>query len=214
MMGEGERNARKENQMNKTSTKTSAILNVLRDSRRGLSARYVANRTGLSETTARNYLRQMVSAGEVIEAGKVGRGAVRYDIARDRRHEPTARRWSTFAKASAERIEEREDESELRALRKEYATIRRRALNAADTPDDYTAADFDRAARAMVADDPTPEMWVKLASRVEVPCLRCNATGAYGGATGHGDCFRCGGKGRQDDSDRRRNYGYDNNRSI
>jgi YspA, cpYpsA-related SLOG family len=50
-----------------------------------------------------------------------------------------------------------------------------------------------------------------------VPCARCGGTGQFitrvenGEPKGPGGpCFRCAGKGYQDDADRRRNYGYDN----
>lgn len=54
------------------------------------------------------------------------------------------------------------------------------------------------------------------AKRVSFPCERCAGTGQFitgtvnGKPTGPGGmCFRCKGKGRQTDADRRRNYGYD-----
>jgi hypothetical protein len=47
------------------------------------------------------------------------------------------------------------------------------------------------------------------------PCERCQGSGQYryvSKATGKpagGECYRCGGKGWQDESDRRRNAAYD-----
>jgi DnaJ-class molecular chaperone len=64
--------------------------------------------------------------------------------------------------------------------------------------------------------EPTPAQFVKGARAVSFPCRRCAGTGQYitkvvnGKPTGPGGiCYRCGGKGRQNDADRRRNYGYD-----
>ena len=53
------------------------------------------------------------------------------------------------------------------------------------------------------------------------PCGRCTGTGRFitgslnGKPTGPGgDCFRCGGKGRHDQADRKRNIYYDMHRPI
>ena len=65
--------------------------------------------------------------------------------------------------------------------------------------------------------EPTPEQFVKGAMTVSFPCGRCAGTGQFitgvvdGKPPGPGGiCYRGGGKGRQNDADRRRNYGYDN----
>lgn len=63
---------------------------------------------------------------------------------------------------------------------------------------------------------PTPEQWLEAAQKATVPCDRCNGTGQYawgGSINGKpvhtGQCFRCTGKGRQDQEDFCRNMVYD-----
>lgn len=79
---------------------------------------------------------------------------------------------------------------------------------------------FNEAALALLTKagvtEPTPKQWVQAAKRVSFPCPRCGGTGQFvtmvvnGVPTGPGGhCFRCEGKGRQNDADRRRNHGYD-----
>jgi len=64
--------------------------------------------------------------------------------------------------------------------------------------------------------EPSPKQWVQGAKAVSFPCGRCAGTGQFitmvenGVPKGPGGiCFRCEGKGRQNDADRRRNHGYD-----
>ena len=96
--------------------------------------------------------------------------------------------------------------------RNEYRNIMRRS--------GQTAAVFNAAVAAIVAAR-TPEGYVKAAKAVTFHCERCYGTGKWAqtwvmsldgemhaeGATGV--CYRCGGKGCQNDADRRRNFGAD-----
>lgn len=61
-----------------------------------------------------------------------------------------------------------------------------------------------------------PKGWVELIERIAFPCRRCVGTGAFitgtlnGVPTGPGgDCFRCGGKGKQNAADGHRNACFD-----
>jgi len=98
-------------------------------------------------------------------------------------------------------------------LKVQYHLIQKRSL----APDAQT---FNAAVKAVLdkagVTEPTPKQWVQAAKAVSFPCPRCAGTGQFvtmvvnGKPTGPGGiCFRCEGKGRQNDSDRRRNYGYD-----
>jgi len=71
-------------------------------------------------------------------------------------------------------------------------------------------------ARKANLDAPTPELWVRAAETVELPCRRCVSTGQYitgtlnGVPTGPGGpCFRCNGRGVQVAADGWRNLTYD-----
>ena len=100
--------------------------------------------------------------------------------------------------------------TELTELREEYKAIMGRSEQSADN---FNSA----VALRLVKENPSPREYVTAAKLVSFPCLRCAGTGAYitgtvnGVPTGPGGiCFRCEGKGRQTDSDRKRNFGYDN----
>ena len=102
---------------------------------------------------------------------------------------------------------ERERELALEA----YRAIRSRS----EEPNSTFDAAVDAAIKAAKVKR-TPSAFVKYAERVRFTCKRCAGTGVFvtavvnGKPTGPGgDCFRCGGKGTQDDADRRRNYVYD-----
>lgn len=62
----------------------------------------------------------------------------------------------------------------------------------------------------------TPEQWVEAAEKATVKCPDCHNGIYYWGAcvngrmTHSGQCVRCAGKGRQDQSDFKRNWYYDN----
>jgi len=93
---------------------------------------------------------------------------------------------------------------ELRAL---YRAIRSRS-EAVDS------AVFDAAVKAL--NPKTPAGFVKAAQRVTFPCRRCAGSGEFvtmmvnGKPTGPGGiCFRCGGKGAQNDADAKRNRYFD-----
>lgn len=97
-------------------------------------------------------------------------------------------------------------------LRKEYSQIRRRS----HCEDNIT---FDRLVKEWLDKyrlAKTPENWVKGAKEVPIACRRCSGTGQFitgtmnGQPTGPGGiCYRCSGKGWQNDEDARRNYGAD-----
>lgn len=96
--------------------------------------------------------------------------------------------------------------------RAEYRSIRARSH--ADS-----AATFDAAVRALLgAGEHAPAAWLRAAREVTFPCRRCAATGVWarcrdlntGAPIGScGTCFRCGGKGHQNDADAVRNAGAD-----
>jgi len=102
-------------------------------------------------------------------------------------------------------------------LRQEYRDARRRSHC-------ENAAKFDRLVKAYLAQhqlSETPENWVKGAQEVPIPCRRCAGTGRFitgttnGQPTGPGGiCYRCGGKGWQNDADARRNYGADRHQKV
>jgi len=88
-----------------------------------------------------------------------------------------------------------------------YAIIRSRSKAG-------SVLEFNAACRAYNPE--TPEEWVEAAKRVAFTCRRCAGTGAYitgtlnGQPTGPGGrCFRCEGKGVQNDADIMRNRAYD-----
>lgn len=72
---------------------------------------------------------------------------------------------------------------------------------------------------AGIRENATPAQFVKAASMVRLECYACHGSGKWYGA-GHvengvfkgktGPCYRCESKGYQVDSDRRRNWSYDN----
>lgn len=70
--------------------------------------------------------------------------------------------------------------------------------------------------KGIIPEVASPEQWLKAAENIEFGCGRCARTGRFityvenGVPKGPGgECFRCGGKGYQNDSDHRRNWGYD-----
>lgn len=67
----------------------------------------------------------------------------------------------------------------------------------------------------------TARVWVACARLARFTCRRCAGTGAFitgslnGQPTGPGGiCYRCEGKGYQDDADARRNYGADIHQKV
>lgn len=96
--------------------------------------------------------------------------------------------------------------------RKEYGKIRKRSHE--ESPKAFDAA----CAAHLVTKgwESTPENWLKAAKTVRFRCRRCAGTGSFitmvenGKPKGPGGaCYRCGGKGWQDDADARRNFGAD-----
>ena len=99
----------------------------------------------------------------------------------------------------------------------EYRRVRGRALGERFDGD---AAAFNEAVRAYLeahgTDEPEPLDWVHAATVMPCTCRRCAGTGQFvtgmlnGTPTGPGGpCFRCMGKGYQNDYDSHRNYGWD-----
>jgi hypothetical protein len=73
------------------------------------------------------------------------------------------------------------------------------------------------AVNKLLPENPSPADWVEAAKKATTKCGRCNGTGQYqwgacvnGKMTHSATCFRCEGKGYQDQEDYARNYGYDN----
>lgn len=95
------------------------------------------------------------------------------------------------------------------ALRAEY-----KAILADMTYDNATASEFNALVKDAGAHD--AESYVAIAKSTTCTCKRCAGTGRYVVGTengspkfGGGECFRCGGKGRQDRDDAKRNRYYD-----
>jgi hypothetical protein len=62
---------------------------------------------------------------------------------------------------------------------------------------------------------PTPAHWLKAAQQATVTCPACNGSGRYTLRSGNTNtCFRCGGKGKQNQEDFVRNANYDNHRRV
>lgn len=104
---------------------------------------------------------------------------------------------------------------DVHTLKLAYHRIQKRSL--AKTPAEFN----EKCAQLLLANKIDPETakpadWLKAAKHVLFPCGRCAGTGLFitmvvnGKPTGPGGiCYRCNGKGAQNDSDRRRNYGHD-----
>ena len=94
---------------------------------------------------------------------------------------------------------------ELREARKDYRKIRARS--------GQIPAYFDATVKALLESaghQLTPQSWVAGARAAQFFCTRCDGQGGFVSRKNvHFTCFRCGGKGTQDDADVRRNYGYD-----
>ena len=97
--------------------------------------------------------------------------------------------------------------TDIQSLRKEYARLRRNAL--------YIMSKEEFEAQIEKANPQTPEEYVAAAKKVRVKCRRCRNGIYYWGAcvngkmTHSGACFRCEGKGYQDQEDAVRNWAYD-----
>lgn len=97
-----------------------------------------------------------------------------------------------------------------------YARIMKRSL--AKTPAEFNAAVASRLLDHNITPaEADPKDWLKAAAITGFKCRRCAGTGQFitmvknGKPTGPGGiCYRCNGKGWQNDADRRRNFGYDN----
>jgi len=101
-------------------------------------------------------------------------------------------------------------------IKRAYHRVQKRSL--AKTPAEFNAAVASRLLDHNISpEEATPEQWLTAAKRVGFKCARCAGTGQFitmvenGKPKGPGGiCYRCDGKGWQNDQDRRRNYGYDN----
>jgi hypothetical protein len=91
-----------------------------------------------------------------------------------------------------------------------YRKIRGRSE--AKSPEEFDA-EVKRLLQSLKEKNPNPshEAWVWAAQQVEFGCPKCDTTGQYKSpvTNAYGMCFRCGGKGYQNDRDRRRNIAYD-----
>lgn len=99
-----------------------------------------------------------------------------------------------------------------------YLKIRERSRAPSQDEFDKAVLDKIRSAKRKTSDWTT---LIAFAKRVSFPCPRCAGTGRFityvenGIPKGPGGiCYRCSGKGRQNDADVRRNYGYDNHRTA
>ena len=104
-------------------------------------------------------------------------------------------------------------EAKVEDLRAEFRFLRRNALHI------MTKEQFDE--EVAKACPTSAQEFVKAARKAKVVCNRCRGTGTYvwgavvNGVPSHsGPCFRCKGKGYQDQADARRNFGYDMHRSV
>ena len=107
---------------------------------------------------------------------------------------------------------------DVKELRAEFDRLMRNSGVAA-TRQEWLAAVRVLALKASGGAEPTPEQWVDAAKKATVSCWSCSGKGIYYGR-GYvengvfkgftGPCFRCGGKGHQNQDDFTRNWGYDN----
>jgi hypothetical protein len=82
--------------------------------------------------------------------------------------------------------------------------------------------DFNAIVAKFVPAGAGPEAWIEAAkTKASAPCGRCGGSGMFvtgmlnGKLTGPGgECFRCGGKGRQNFADTQRNSYYDQNQRV
>jgi DnaJ-class molecular chaperone len=103
-------------------------------------------------------------------------------------------------------------------LRAEYAMLRRNAGAVATKEEFLDACKLGLREVEIAPRDATPGDWVKAARSATFECDRCHGSGEYlwgacvnGRMTNRGVCFRCEGKGVQNQDDFRRNYGSDMN---
>jgi hypothetical protein len=111
----------------------------------------------------------------------------------------------------------------LEELRRQYAKLRRNALYGATREawnHAVTTLALRRAKKAGLV-EPTAEIWVASARDAVVECEYCGGSGRYSwgpvtnGKPAHtGDCYRCTGKGVQDQEDFTRNWAYDRHRKV
>jgi|SRR6185436_9213770 len=102
-------------------------------------------------------------------------------------------------------------------LRKEFSQIRGRSHAA-------TRQEFLQACQAYLKEyklPETPDNWVHAAKTCRIHCRRCDGTGMFitGMSNGQpigpgGPCYRCNGKGWQNDADARRNFGADMHQKV
>ncbi len=98
--------------------------------------------------------------------------------------------------------------SNIQSLRSEYAAIRARAY--------VSASEFGAAVRDRLGSDAgnaTPVQWVRAAREVDFACDACERDGIWSGAEAAAatniTCYRCSGKGCQNDNDRKRNIPHE-----
>jgi hypothetical protein len=102
-------------------------------------------------------------------------------------------------------------------LRKKYADCQAKGQ--------YNAGDkWDEAVKAYAAkhygQNPTPEQWVEAAEKATTKCDHCTNGTYYWGASVNGKmtnaapCYRCQGKGHQNQADYGRNRCYDSHRRV
>lgn len=106
----------------------------------------------------------------------------------------------------------------LNKLRSEFADLMQNAIHSF-RKDEWLNEVKRIAFKKSGGDEPTPEQWVEAAREAKLQCNACRGDGIYYGAgciengffRGYtGDCFRCNGKGKQDQNDFKRNRAYDN----
>lgn len=106
--------------------------------------------------------------------------------------------------------------SDIQLARETYVAIRRKLIWSAGV----TAKQFDDAARSFLSGKgvaaPAPADWVIAAREALVRCGRCAGTGMFVTRVENGEpkgpggaCYRCGGKGLQNEADARRNNYHD-----
>lgn len=98
-------------------------------------------------------------------------------------------------------------------LRKLYKGIMERALARMDRDEFDEQVEGFLVEAKLTPETAKPVDWVRAAMKVQHHCRKCEGTGVYRWQTSFGwdsgTCYRCEGKGYQDDADRRRNWGYD-----
>jgi hypothetical protein len=128
-----------------------------------------------------------------------------------------------IVKSKAKKIRVKKPKTHLDKMREEFRILMRNASYVVAV--EVWRVEVDKlataAARKANVKQPTIAMWIEAARRASVVCPSCDGSGTYywgacinGKMTHSGPCFRCSGKGRQNQEDFKRNWAYDQHRKA